>query len=281
MSDNAIAAPAAQHHDQPPRRAQMLRYGLWQMRDYAMERGLPTMIIALLVGWLVAMPVRVAIRESAVRITPRLIAQYGSAAAARHALADQASRAMLGQFVGAIVFLGALLAMSGLVSNDRKNGFYKLLFAKPVAPERYYGQAFLVHGLGFLVALLLLGLAWSAYVAPVTSGSLLLVMMLMYVCYAGVAFLLSAASRWDWLSLVVVALVSTELWQRFGDSTSPLAKLLYLLPPLTKVSAVYAAATSTQPVAMPWGTVAWLAGYGAVCYLAGLIVLHHRRLATP
>ena len=77
--------------------------------------------------------------------------------------------------------------------------------------------------------------------------------------------------------------MSVLLWQRFGTSTHPLATLLYLLPPLHRVNEIFAsvpgAPGAAAPIATPWPLLAWLAGYGAACYLAGLVVLRYRRLA--
>lgn len=263
----------------PARRAQMLPYALWQARDYLIERGLPTMIVAGLVGFLGALPILAVKHDTSPALAINLIRQYGSVTAGRHAMLLDASLAFLSRIAGPIVFVGALLAMSGLVSNDRKNGYYRFLFSKPVSPHRYYGQAFVIHAIGFLFAIILLGLLWGAAIVPVLSVDLLLAMFIVYLCYAGIAFLLSAAAKWDWLSLVAVAIASTVLWDKFGDSPSPAAKLLWLLPPLTKVDPIYSVAANH--LGLPWRLLGWLAGYGVACFIGGLVVLHHRRLATP
>jgi len=183
------------------------------------------------------------------------------------------------------VFVGALFAMNGIVANDRKQGFYRFLFAKPMTPARYYGQAFFVHWAGFVAVMIVLGLVYGALIWPVLSRPLLLVIALMFVAYSGIAFLLSAAARWDWMSLVAVTVGATFLWARFGESTHPLSRLLYLLPPLHLVDEVYASVSgapvyaSGAPTVIPWSILAWLAGYGAACFAAGLVVLRYRRLA--
>jgi len=252
--------------DVAPRRARMGRYALWQARDYVFERGLPTMLVGSIFPFLAALALRA--RRPA-----------GALTVEQHAAFVEMSLMSLRPLFGSIVFLGALLGMNGLVSNDRKNGHYRFLFAKPVTPERYYGQAFIVHAAGFLVAIVLLGLLWGAFVVPVMSVDMLVAMWLLYIGYAGIAFFLTAAAKWDWLSLVAVALVSTVLWERYGASTHPLATLLYLLPPLPRTDSVYAAVATQSP--LPWNTLAWFAGYGVACFLAALVVLRHRRLATP
>ena len=260
-------------------------YALWQLRDYLKDRGVSTIIVGLLTGYLSF--------ESVVRelpfpragdpVSPTLLARFGSAAAVYAFRMDQFNYALLSSTLGALVFVGALFAMNGIVANDRKMGFYRFLFSKPVTPTRYYGQAFLVHWAGFVVVMLLLTGAYGLVIWPVVTRALVVVLALMFLAYAGIAFLLSAAARWDWLSLVAVSLVSVVLWQRFGASAHPVAKLLYLLPPLHRVNEIFAsvpgAPGSAAPLATPWALLAWLAGYGVVCYLAGLVVLRYRRLA--
>jgi hypothetical protein len=247
------------------------------MRDYLMDRGAPTLIVSTLFAYLAIGPMLPALRRSLADVPARQVARYGSVEAARQALVSDFNFSFLNSFLGVIVFLGALFAMRGIVADDRKQGYYRFLFSKPVTPARYYGQAFAVHGLGFAIVVLVLGTLYGVTVAPVLSASLVSTLMLVYLCYAGIAFVLSAAARWDWLSLVSVTVAATYLWARFGESRSVLAKLLYLLPPIHKTGEVYEAAA--RGVALPWQTIAWIAGYGVICFVGGLIVLRHRRLA--
>ena len=179
--------------------------------------------------------------------------------------------------LGGLVFLGALLAIQGLVANDRKQGYYRFLFTKPLSPVRYYGQAFLIHLAGFLGVMCALGLIYGLFVAPVLTLPRLGVISAMFVAYGGIAFMLSAAARWDWLSLVVVATAATYLWDRFGASSHPLATALYLLPPLNRTSEIYSAAAAGNPLNL--SLLGWFAGYGTVAFVVGLIVLRYRRLA--
>ena len=83
------------------------------------------------------------------------------------------NHAFLRGILGTIVFLGALFAMNGIVANDRKQGFYRFLFAKPMTPSRYYGQAFFVHWAGFVAVMIVLGLVYGALIWPVLSRPLL------------------------------------------------------------------------------------------------------------
>jgi hypothetical protein len=255
--------------------ARLGAYALWQLRDYLLDRGVATLLITALTGYLSAAPAYVMLRQNFDR--PELVARYGSAAAARIAIAHEASAAFLNGTLGVIVFLGALLAMNGIVANDRKLGYFRFLFSKPMSPARYYGQAFAVHAGGWLMIVGLLAFVYGVFIYPLLSIAFLAGIGLVFLCYAGVAFLLSATARWDWLSLVFVTVATTLLQQRFGGSSSPFAKLLYLLPPLQETTGVYAALA--EGVALPWQSIAWLGGYGAACFMAALVVLHYRRLA--
>jgi hypothetical protein len=262
------------------RHARLAHYGLWQLRDYLMDRGTPTFIVAMLFGYFTLSPMQIAAR---LRLGAEGGATSGSAAA-HAAMMEQLNYMFLRSFLGTLVFVGALFAMNGIVANDRKLGFYRFLFAKPVAPSRYYGQAFLIHWAGFLGVMTLLGVIYGYLVSPVLSLRLMMVVALIYLCYAGIAFMLSAAARWDWLSLVAVSVAATFLWGRYGESTHPLAKLLYLLPPIHRTDEIYASIATTpssaaHSLALPWHSIWWLAGYGAAAFLIGLLVLRHRRLA--
>lgn len=276
---SASAARAGTPPRPARRSARLGAYALVQLRDYFLDRGLSTVLICLLITYAIIWPMREAVDLDAASRSAPALARYGSEEAARTAMSAEMTVTFLRTALGNMVFLGALFAMNGIVANDRKAGFYRFLFAKPMAASRYYGQAFLLHWFGFLVVMLVLSAAYTAFIGPVITGPVVATLALTYLCYAGIAFALSAAARWDWLSLVAVAVAATLLWDRFGDSTSPLASLLYLLPPLHRTGAVYTAAATG--VALPWHSLAWLAGYGAVAFAVGLVVLRYRRLAIP
>jgi hypothetical protein len=272
-----VATPAAGDTIAVPRRSARLgSYTLWQLRDYALNRGAPTLIVALLFGYL-GVSSMLAIINRPDGPPPALIDRYGSIDAARQVMLHNASMGFVATFVGTYAFLGALIGMNGVISNDRKLGFYRFLFAKPLAPAALYGAEFAVNGICFLVLTVALALLYGAIIEPVLSAPLILVVAAGYLCYAGLGFALSAISRWDWLSLVAVAGAADILWRMYGDSKSPFAALLRLLPPMHRTSAMYSAAS--HGVALPWQSVLWLAGYGAVAFVLGLAILRHRRLA--
>jgi ABC-type transport system involved in multi-copper enzyme maturation permease subunit len=268
-------------------RARAGAYAVWQLRDYLKDRGLSTLVVAALsayLGWSMMTDASPMPRPTDAT-SAELLVRFGSAGAVYAARMAEFSFHFMRSMLGALIFLGALFAMNGIVANDRKQGFFRFLFAKPLTPARYYGQAFVVHCVGFMLVIVLLALLYGVIVWPVLSPQFVLVVGLMFVAYAGVAFLLSAAARWDWLSLVAVSVAATFLWTKFGASTHPLAKLLYLLPPLHRADEVYLAVSGTPVISaagapdVPWPLVLWFGGYGILCYIAGLVVLRFRRLA--
>ncbi|MEO8620935.1 MAG: hypothetical protein ABI625_07710 [bacterium] len=252
-------------------------YGFWQWRDYLIDRGLPILIVGSLLGYLTVAPMMPALSRNLASMSPRVIAKYGGVDAATAYVMKDFNGMVLRNFLGALVFVGALLAMNGIVANDRKLGYYRFLFSKPVAPWRYYGQAFVVHWVGYVAAMALLGLLYGVLVWPVLSVPLLIAVALMFLTYGGITFALSAAARWDWLSLVSVTVAANYFWERYKESDSMIAKLLYVLPPLHRTSDVYSAVAKGEP--LPWHLLEWFAGYGIACFLLGLLVLRFRRLA--
>jgi hypothetical protein len=241
-------------------RARLGRYAVWHLYDYMRDKGIATVITVGLIGYLNQVPLT---RARAFGVTGSLADQ----------LADQA-------FVGSmryLVFLGVLFATNGLVADDRRFGYYRLLFAKPVNVVMYYGTKFLVYGAGFLViAAALLGL-YTAAVEPFFPPAFLPTVALIYVALGGIGFLLSATFRFDWLSLAVVIGGSEVLWLLFRESGGWRASLLNLLPPVHLLDGVYQAVRAER--ALPAGDLVWLVAYGVACFAIGLWVVRRRPLA--
>jgi hypothetical protein len=243
------------------RRAHLGRYLLWQLRDYLVQQAPATMIVLCLFGYLT--------------IAPVLHGVGGTLAA----LPASVHQRLLAEFLASFVLLGTLFATNGIVSTDRKHGFYRFLFAKPVSAPRFYTNAFVANGVGMLlVGLFLLGL-YSALVHPSWTASFVPVVAAMYVAYGGVGFLLSTVWRYDWLSLVTVAVVASIGWELWGDDAGIRGWLVHLLPPTHKAGEVYAYVAGAA-TAFPWATMIWLVGYGFTCFVLGLVVLRRRSLAT-
>lgn len=243
----------------PRRAARMGRYTLWQLRDYMLNQGPSTALVLGLAGYLFVAP----------------------AMEGRHdggAMPIELARRIFEQLSGFLAFLGSLFATNGIVANDRKFGFFRFYFAKPVSPPRFYGNVFAVHGVGLLAVAVALWAIFAAIVRPVGDARWPLVIAAMYVAYGGIGFLVSVVSRFDWLSLLSVVFAAQIGWTFWGNDPGVRGWLVRLLPPVHRAGELYTAVALGQP--MPWPLLTWLAGYGAACFLLGLVVLRERPLAS-
>jgi hypothetical protein len=243
-----------------PTRARLGRYGLWHLRDYLRDKGIATLITLGLVGYLTQIPI---MRAREAGVGGELMAQA----------ADQAFVSAL-KFLG---FVGVLFATNGIVADDRRHGYFRLLFAKPVSIVAYYAQKWLVYGAGFLLVCGVLLAIHGATVEPFFPSTFLPAFALIYVALGGIGFLLSAAWRFDWLSLAAVLGLSDMMWLLFREDTGLVGTLIRLLPPVHRLEGLYQAVRVGE--ALPMTDVAWLGGYGALCFVAGLLVVRRRPLA--
>lgn len=241
------------------RRADLGRYVPWLARDYFTNHGPATAIVLLLIGFLAFQAVPPGDRAT---------------------LPRDVSVAILRQLLAAVGFLGPFFATNGIVSNDRKQGTYKFLFSKPVRPTTYYATTFLVHGAGLVLICAALLALWAYAVYPMYPLELLLIVALMYVAYGGIGFLLSAAWRFDWLSLVTVLFVANVAWSFWGRASGIRYWMIHLLPPVHRTGDVYAMVDRAAGAPVAWASIAWLGGYGFACFLLGLVVIRKRPLGT-
>ncbi|HWE43157.1 MAG TPA: hypothetical protein VG432_11655 [Gemmatimonadaceae bacterium] len=241
-------------------RARLGAYGLWQLRDFVFERAAAIVVVLGLWTWLNYMSTTVA--RTSVFVTGGV-----------HALEFGAN--VLAQTVSLSWILCALLAVHGISANDRTTGRFRLIFAKPVSVVRFYGQAFAVHLLAYLLCV---GAALAVFsrLFPVSALSVAGAFVLFvdaYLLVGGVCFLFSAIWRFDWLStgavLGAVALVA---------SRNPGAWWLAPLPPFGLIFEQVTVLGKMRPLeASP---LLWAAAYGVACFLLGLIILKRRPLAT-
>lgn len=255
----------------PPRarHARLLAYGWWQLADYLIEKGIGTFITMVFAGALVFVEFRQAIESYPM--------------AARDALT-----APLSALSGILVLLGVLFATNGIVSDDRKHGYYRFLFAKPVNVRRFYAQKFVVHLLGFLIVACLLVVTFNltfgravgdeAGPIPFFPRLLLPVMALLFVALGGIGFLMSVVLRVDWLTFMSVYVASDQLWRLFGDGEGWIRFAVRALPPVHRLNEIVGAAVRGD--ALPRAELTWLVAYGLGCLALGLVALRVRPLAA-
>ena len=246
------------------RRARLIEYVPFLVRDYALNQGISTAVVAVLIGVMTMLPA---------------LAQVPGARTAWGSVPVEVAATMLRVLIAPVAFVGVLFATNGIIANDRKFGFYRFLFSKPMAPTWYYALMFLVHGVGFVAITLLLMGVWALLVRPMAVADVVVCVVIIYLAYGGLGFLLSAAWRFDWLSLVTVLLAANAGWSLWGTSTGIRRWMLHLLPPVHRATDVYAmVANPSAPI--PWHSIAWLVGYGTICFALGLFVLRKRPLGT-
>lgn len=237
-------------------RGRLAKYSLWQFRDFVIEKGISIVIIGLLWGYLQLLPFRAFSQE----MTPELITR------------------LVTLLAGSLVSIAVLIALNGIISTDRKLGYYRFMFAKPVSPVRYYGQLFVVHLVGLLSGMVVLAGVFFLVAGRFNVWNLVLYTSLIYVALGGIGFFISAASKYDWVTLAAVWVGSRILRALYGNGDDWKSKAVDLLPPVHKVDTVAGSIIATGSA--PLGDVTWLVGYGALFFVLGLLVLQRRSLAA-
>lgn len=239
-------------------RARLLRYALYQARDYLVERGIHTFLIGIVLFF------------------PIFLALFGVGSPAQ--LPDDMLRESLTALLPMYGFIAVVIGINGIISGDRQRGYFRFLFAKPVSPPRYYLQAFVVNGVGtvFITALLVLLLATLA--GDPFPSHVLTYVALYWLSAGGVGFLLSAVTRFDWIALALIWWMAQLL-----RTLAPILGGWYhdplhvILPPAHLMSSL--AQDLAQGVNASTPALLWVAGYGALCVLLGLAALRLRPLA--
>ena len=231
----------------------LTRYAYWHMRDFIRERGIALIITSTLLGFTFVGPMK---------------AMLGSN------IDEASAKRILVMALPQIVFISAFIALNGIISTDRKFGYYRFLFSKPVSIPAYYAQYFVVSLVGFVATFaLLLGL-FAIVVRPVSPLEALTFCTLVYLSLGGIAFLISSFVRVDWPILAGVYLASLVANGFWGQSTGWRLVIRDALPPLHKLSPALTDLMTFGTVDMK--SVAWLLGYSALCFVAGLIILQRR-----
>lgn len=250
----------------PKRHARMGHYAIWQSRDFVFNIAIVSMLLFGLLGFLTVMQVQ----------------QSEAFYAMRRGAGVMPVAAKVNIFIqifGMFATVAPIIALSGIVSQDRTNGYTRFLFSKPVSPVWFYLQSFLIRMAGFLVMGTLLMLAYSHYEPPAFNPKILVDMSLSFVAIGGIIFLLSVVSRFDWLVGVLVLLISAVLWGRWETIGGIKQASLYLLPPMGKSGLLHqwmvglTTMGELGPVPFPTKWALWSAGYGLACLVLGLYLL--------
>src|SRR5689334_11299255 len=214
------------------RKARLGRYFWWQFHDYMLHQAPATAAIVTMYAYLTLMPILNGSRTNGRRFDVATLPM-------------PVVRELFADLLASVMLLGTLFATNGIVATDRKTGFYRFYFAKPVSAPRFYTNAFLANGMGMLTVSVLLLTAFSLVVRPIVPISFIPVVAAMYVAFGGVGFMLSTIWRFDWLSLVTVGIVSSLGWQLWGEDRGVAGWLVHLLPPMHRATELYAYVAGT------------------------------------
>jgi len=238
------------------------KYSLWQFRDFFMQHGIGIAIIGLLWGYTLLAPLRAAMSaQSPTPLAP-----------------GSPIWGIVLQITSAVVSVSVLIAMNGIVSSDRKNGYYRFLFSKPINRVLYYAQAFLVYMVGVLLIMAILSALLRTILPGFNIGYFVMYAALVYIAMGGIGFFLSVATRYDWLSLAAVWLGSRMLRAIYsGPRAGWKGKVVEILPPVHRLDDVANSLIGTGSA--PSSDVAWLLGYGLLCFVLGLVLLRYGSLA--
>ncbi|MFL5484858.1 MAG: hypothetical protein ACJ793_04430 [Gemmatimonadaceae bacterium] len=240
-------------------RGRLARYSLWQFRDFFLERGIAIFIIGFLWGYALVAPLRAMVAQTSGPGRPSAVWP------------------IILQMASAVVSLSVLIAVNGIVSTDRKSGYYRFLFSKPVNAALYYVQLFFVYMMGVLAVMFVLASLLRTIFPAFSILNLLMYAALIYIAMGGIGFFLSVATRYDWLTLAAVWLGSRLLRAVYGAKPDWRSKAVELLPPVHKLDDV--ANTLIGKGTAVTSDVLWLFGYGALFFALGLLILRRGSLA--
>jgi len=253
-------------------KARLGRYAAWQLRDFVFERGIPLLVVAALLLFPVVASVRARLEVNAAGPTDRDIALKGFAAL----------------IVGMLSFVIILISTNGMVHNDIRRGYFRFLFAKPVAPWRFYAQSFAVNWLGAMLAALIVLATFFAFTTPFFPPGLFPFLTLYYLALGGLVFFVSVLTRLDWIIVAAIWALAQLLRGVYPPGSGLFGRVVdVLFPPAHRMGDVGAAlmrSGTTGGAALGDSalllSVLWLVGWGLLAFIAGLLLLRHRPLAA-
>lgn len=235
-------------------RGNLLRYAIWQLRDFARERGIALMVIGLAVSVTFIGPMK----AMSVQFT------------------ENSARQLIVTILSQVALLAAFISFNGMISNDRKLGYFRFLFSKPVSIPAYYTQLFAVFFVGYLTVFAILLALFGVVVFPVFPIGVIVYAALVFLSLGGIAFFISSLVRFDWPALGGVFLGTLLLRSVLAGRDGLAAVILAVLPPIHELLPLASVVTGG---AVAPRTVIWLLGYSAFFFAAGLIVLRRRPFA--
>jgi hypothetical protein len=234
----------------------LLRYSRWHALDFAIERGIVLVLIALSV------------------IVPASIAAFHVRDADAPFMSAQEIYSLLG---GQLTFLIAIMITAGMMAESRRSGTYRFVFSKPVSIPAYYAQQYVIWGLGLAAVDVLIAAAMTMTLGPVSPWGLVSSHLLGYVLLGGMTFFFSTFLRHDWMVVAALWITTHFLLYEWKPRSAVLDVILAFLPPILALDRAEAALIAGNVPAL--SEVALAAGYGLLFLVAGLVILDRREFA--
>ncbi len=213
------------------------------------------------------------------------VAAFALALVSRRLAGGDASPVRSGDLLIALVsgtlLVAVLMVSGGVAGNDIKQGYYRALFSKPMAPWWYYLQRWLVGAVAVLSIPLWLALAFQLVfgAAGGLSWSLFGTVALGYLLIGGAVLLLSTVTARDWLVVFLIYFLQgrlrdvQQMLTRMGEQVPRLVDtVLVLLPPFDKVS--------VQAGLPHGGDLLHVLGYGTAMVGVALLIFAFRPLGS-
>lgn len=239
-------------------RARLTRYSLYQLADYFWERGAMVVVIGVF------------------NLASSVIMLHNMSAKERVVVpGNDVAKDILITF-GTLMLLAVLFSSQELIGRSRKLGYYKLIFAKPVDPVRFYAQLFLVNLIGTLIVVAALAAIFTIIAVPVSVVRIAAVTACAFVLLGGIGFLASAFTNYDSLLVIVivgVSLLVSGYGEAHGGTAAAVATVLPPVQQMHRINALMIGQSVSQT------DVVWALAYGIAAFVAGLVALRYRQLA--
>lgn len=175
--------------------------------------------------------------------------------------------------------LGAVGLMNQVPALDRERQYFRFLFAKQVAPWRYYLQRFLITFVLFTAGAALIPLGFTALVSDVPIIASIQAAALLGFLIGALTLLCGALTQRDGYALVAV-LIGTSMLQQIAKAdrlSGWLEPFVAALPPVILTFDIRAAWVAQQPVLV--GDVFYVIAYSLALLVAALVVIKRFPLA--
>lgn len=223
-----------------------------QLRDHLLTRGAAIFVIGLMM------------------LLPVLLTDY----AGRPREPDW--RGLLSGSLGAAAAFGVLVGAYGLLGEDIRRGYFRVLFAKPVSPVWYYTQSLVGAALAYLAALVAVVGVFAVFRTPVWPGRELAEFGLGFLLVGSIIFALSRFTRLDWIFGFTMWIMGDMVRSALPASESLRGKIANVVLPPTHlleggVVTVYG---------IDWGAMLWLVSYAGLWIVAGLAAVRFLPLGS-